>query len=68
MQNMMLAAHTLGISTCPLTGPLIAEKEIIKTFPSPKKHELAALLCLGYSDKITRGGPGRKPVEKFIVK
>ncbi|MCK4796220.1 MAG: nitroreductase family protein [Spirochaetes bacterium] len=67
MQNMMLAACTLGISTCALTGPLLAEKELNDILKPPPKHELTALLCLGYTDKQPQS-PGRKPIEKFIVK
>jgi len=66
IQNMMLAAHSLGLSTCILTGPLIAENELNREFEKPKKHELGAILALGYSD-IKQTSPGRKSIEKFLV-
>lgn len=66
MQNMMLAAHTLGISTCPLTGPLIAEKEINSLYKPPSKHEFCAIISLGYTN-LNPASPGRKDLNKFII-
>ncbi len=66
MQNMMLSAQSLGISSCPLTGPLIAEKEITDKYPPPQKYELSGLMTLGYADSQTVN-PGRKSLDKFII-
>ncbi|HPO50035.1 MAG TPA: nitroreductase family protein [Spirochaetota bacterium] len=65
MQNMMLASSVLGIGSCPLTGPLLAEKEIDAEFSPPNKYELSAVLSLGYPEAIPKS-PGRKEYEKFI--
>lgn len=67
MQNMMLAAESLGLGSCTLTGPLLASDEIEAEFPSPNKHELGALLLLGYP-KGRPQGPGRKSLKRFIMK
>jgi len=66
MQNMMLAALTLGISSCPLTGPLTAEKDIINKYPPPQKYELSGLITFGYADAESKN-PGRKRPEQFII-
>ncbi|MBN2544912.1 MAG: nitroreductase family protein [Spirochaetes bacterium] len=66
MQNMMLSAYTLGISSCPLTGPLIAEKKITTKYPPPKKYELSGLITFGFTNNFPIN-PGRKPMEKFII-
>ncbi|OHD12387.1 MAG: hypothetical protein A2086_10005 [Spirochaetes bacterium GWD1_27_9] len=66
MQNMMLAAFSLGISSCPLTGPILAEEELNEVFIPPKKYEFCGLLSFGYTDENPKS-PGRKDLEKFII-
>ena len=66
IQNMMLAASILGIGTCPLTGPLLAEEEINNEFEVPTKYQLSAVLSLGYPE-IIPNSPGRKDIDKFII-
>lgn len=66
-QNMMLAAETLGLATCPITGPLLAAEEINKEFTAPAKHELGAFLLIGYP-KSKPQSPGRKGIKRFIIK
>lgn len=67
MQNMMLAAESLGLATCPITGPLLAAEEIDKEFPAPNKHELGAFLIMGYPQNRPQS-PGRKGLKRFIIK
>lgn len=67
MQNMMLAAESLGLATCPITGPLLASEEIEKEFPAPIKYELGAFLLMGYPKEIPEG-PGRRGLKRFIIK
>lgn len=66
IQNMLLAATTLQLASCILTGPLIAEDEINLIFTPPARFELTALITLGYNDKQVKS-PGRKSIEKFII-
>ncbi|HOV13677.1 MAG TPA: nitroreductase family protein [Spirochaetota bacterium] len=66
IQNMMLASHSLGLGSCILTGPMIAEDEIELVFEPPKKYELCGILSLGYP-AVTPKSPGRKELDKFII-
>jgi nitroreductase len=66
LQNMMLAAQTLGLSSCMLTGPLTAEEAIDERLIPPEGFELAAFLCLGYSD-ARPASPGRKEARTFLL-
>ncbi len=67
LQNMTLTAESLGLSTCVVTGSLIAEEAINQLYPPPAKYELCGLLIAGYKTK-TPSIPTRLPLSKFIVK
>jgi nitroreductase len=67
VQNLMLAAHALGLATC-LTvhgsTPTRGEPEVKKILGVPEHIKIACLVYLGYP-AIRLGRPKRKPIEKF---
>ncbi len=44
----LLAAESLGLGACYMTGPLIAEKEIGKIINIKKGRNIGAIIPLGY--------------------
>ena len=67
VQNLMLAAHALGLATC-LTAhgstPARGEKEVKKILGVPDQVKIACLVYLGYP-AVRLGPPKRRPLEKF---
>jgi nitroreductase len=68
VQNLMLAAHSLGLATC-LTvhgsTPTRGEPEVKKILGIPEHVKIACLVYLGYP-AVRLGPPRRKPIEKFV--
>ena len=68
VQNLMLAAHALGLATC-LTvhgsTPTRGESEVKGILRIPEHVKVACLVYLGYP-AIKLGRPKRKPIEKFV--
>jgi nitroreductase len=68
VQNLMLAAHSLGLATC-LTvhgsTPTRGEPEVKKILGIPDHVKVACLVYLGYP-AVRLGRPKRKPIEKFV--
>jgi len=68
VQNLMLAAHALGLATC-LTvhgsTPTRGEPEVKKILGIPEHVKIACLIYLGYP-AVKLGRPKRKPIENFI--
>ena len=71
-QNMMLAAWSLGIGSCPIT--LHDTESAHEVLGLPPGHEAGYALCFGYPDdqaeaaaRATKSG-GRKPLEELIVR
>jgi nitroreductase len=48
IMNLLLAAHSLGIGACWMTGPLIAEEALTPLLDVPRGWNIAALIPLGY--------------------
>lgn len=48
VQNMLLAAESLGLGACPLTGPLACAAELEEYLKIDKTHKLAFLVALGH--------------------
>jgi len=67
VQNLMLAAHALGLATC-LTvhgsTPSRGEPEVKKILEVPENVKVACLVYLGYP-AVRLGRPKRQPIEKF---
>jgi nitroreductase len=68
MENMLLAAASLGYGTCWMTGPTYAAKEITEFvgFNKPDFY-LAALTPLGVPAEGKYSNPPRKPVSEIMT-
>lgn len=71
-QNMMLAASTRGVGSCPVT--LHDEECASRVLNLPADHHARYALCFGYPDteaeqahRASRSMRGRKPLEDLIV-
>jgi len=66
IQNLMLAAHALGLATCLTVHGSTStrgEPEVKKVLGVPEHVKIACLVYLGYP-AVSLGRPRRKPVEK----
>jgi nitroreductase len=63
-QNLMLAAHALGIGSCCITGPLAAQGALKELLGFGQRRKIVCLVALGYSAEEPET-PLRKPVEKI---
>ncbi len=68
VQNLMLAAHALGLGTC-LTvhgsTPTRGEPEVKKILGIPDHVKIACLVYMGYP-AVKLGPPKRKPITNFV--
>ncbi len=68
LQNMMLAAYSLGLGTCWLGEILKNEDKVKEILGLPSdEYEMVALLSVGYPDDKSKRA-GRNPLETFILK
>lgn len=65
VENLLLAAHALGLGACCTTGPLIAAHEIKNILDIRPPFEPAAVIALGRYDHIPAAA-ARKPVDDII--
>jgi nitroreductase len=63
-QNLMLAAHALGIGSCCITGPLAAQDALKALLGLGQRRKIVCLVALGYPAEQPEA-PLRKPVEKI---
>lgn len=47
VQNLLLAATEEGLGTCVMTGPLLAEEDLVRILPVPEGWAILCLVCLG---------------------
>ncbi|WP_066639466.1 nitroreductase family protein [Desulfolucanica intricata] len=67
IQNMLLAAHALGLGAVWL-GEILNQKEKVREILELSEHlELMAVICMGYPDKNIGNG-NRLNLEKLIIK
>ena len=64
-QNLMLAAHGLGLGTCCLTGPLAAQEDLKRLVGLGKRQSLVCLVALGYPAERPAERP-RKPLSEVM--
>ena len=64
VQNLLLAAHALGLGTCVLTAPLIVREVVVRELNLPREYDLTCLVALGYPDE-TPAKPRRKSIEQI---
>ncbi len=67
LQNMLLAAHALGLGGVWLGEILKNADQVRQVLELPEGLELAAVVALGYPND-RRPRKGRKPLESFILK
>ena len=63
-QNLMLAAHALGLATCCMTGALAARDELRPLVGIGRRDEIVCLIALGYPAE-TPPPPPRKPLDEI---
>lgn len=65
VQNLMLAAHSLGLASCPMTGAIAAGKEIAQLLDLGRRREIVCIVTLGYPDLIPEV-PSRKEIASIV--
>lgn len=65
IMNLLLAAHSLGLGACWMTGPLIAAKSMAQILEIPPGWAISALIPVGYPDE-SPPAPGRRPVSQLL--
>lgn len=65
VQNLLLAAHSIGLGTCVLTAPLIAQDAINCHLSPPAGYSITCLIALGYPEE-TPLPPRRKGIEQIV--
>lgn len=63
-QNLMLAAHALGLGSCCMTGALAARAELGEILELAKKYEIICLIAVGWPDECP-APPARKPLTEI---
>lgn len=66
LQNMLLAAHALGLGAVWIGEILKAKDRVREALGAPEDCELMALLALGYPAESPRGV--RRPLDFFLIK
>ena len=64
VQNLLLAAHTIGLGTCVLTAPLIAQDAINRELSPAAGYSMTCLIALGYPDEHP-SPPRRKSIKQI---
>lgn len=64
-QNLMLAAHALGLGSCCMTGALAARDDLARLIDLSGKHEIICLIALGIPANIP-SAPERKPTSEIM--
>ena len=69
-QNLMLAAHALGLGTCCMTGALAARGELASLLGLGRRMEIVCLIALGrpagLRGPIAPPAPPRKPITEIL--
>lgn len=61
VQNLMLYAHSIGLGTSCMTGPLVAASKIKELLGVPPPWEVACLVTVGYPDESPSPRPRKSP-------
>ncbi|MFS0722926.1 nitroreductase family protein [Paenibacillus sp. 1P07SE] len=65
-QNLMLAAHALGLATCPMTGPVLLAEEQLKAYLDIEaSRQINMVIALGYPE-VTPGKLPRKEIDEIL--
>jgi nitroreductase len=65
LQNLMLYAHSIGLGSSCMTGPLVAARAIRQLLGIPESWHVAACVPVGYAAESPQP-VGRKPVETVV--
>jgi len=65
LQNMLLAIHALGLAGVWIGEILKSGDKVVELCCVPKKYELMAVICVGYSDELHKEGK-RKSLEEVV--
>jgi nitroreductase len=65
VQNLLLAAQALGLGTCVLTGPLLAQDAMEEHLDLPAGHDLTCFVAIGYPAE-SPPPPRRKSIEQIV--
>ena len=65
VQNLLLAAHALGLGACVLTAPLIVQEVVRSELELPFGYELTCFVALGYPEEQPPT-PRRKSIEQIV--
>jgi nitroreductase len=66
IQNLLLAAHALGLGACWMSGPLLAAPALREILGAPTTLDLVALVPVGRPAE-TPPAPPRRDVEQLLV-
>lgn len=64
--QLLLAAHAMGLGACWMTGPCIAERELLARLRTPAGWRLAALVPVGFT-REQPPPPRRKRIEQIVL-
>jgi len=64
-ENLMVAAHALGLGTCCMTGALAASEELCQILGLSGRREVVCLVALGYP-RCHPSAPARKPRSEIV--
>jgi len=64
VQNLLLAAQALGLGTCVLTGPLLAQDALAAILQVPAGHDLTCLVAVGHP-AASPAPPRRKSIAQI---
>jgi nitroreductase len=64
VQNLLLAAHTIGLGSCIMTAPLIVQDLVLCELKPPSGYEMTCFVALGYGDEKPVQ-PRRKSIEQI---
>jgi coenzyme F420-0:L-glutamate ligase/coenzyme F420-1:gamma-L-glutamate ligase len=64
-QNLLLAAHTLGLGACWMCAPLFCPQVVINTLDLPAEWQPQALITIGYAAEVKQ--KSRHPLETRIL-
>jgi len=68
IQNMMLAAHSKGLATCPLTGPvLLAEQDLRDYLSIPEDRGINMVVALGHPSIQPKKLMARKEIAEILT-
>lgn len=65
IENLMLYAHSIGLGSSCMTGPLVAVDELRQLLGVPRSWHVACVIALGYPDEAPVA-PSRKPAASVI--